>query len=103
MAHTFLSLDTSLIPNETKANIPSYSQGYFSNDGNRLLIDGYNENRELVHPQETFDAWLQWSLDVKDIQKELIDSAIEYTKEEFDIEKLDVSSIWYTPPVEDHL
>ena len=94
MAHTFLALDTDLIPQETKDNVPSYPAGYFSNEGSRLLIDGYNEDGELVHPQSTFDAWLQWSDNPQEIQESILSSATEYTKEEFKAEKIKPGSIW---------
>ena len=95
MAHTFLALDTSLIPQSTKDNVPTYLAGYFSNEGGRLLIDGYNENRELVHPQATFDAWLQWSDNPEEIQAAILEGAIEYTKEEFQAETSHSDSIWF--------
>ena len=94
MAHTFLSLDTDLIPQSTKDNVPSYPTGYFSNEGSRLLIDGYDENGKLVHPQATFDAWLQWSDKPQEIQDAILSSAIEYTEKEFKAEKIKPDSIW---------
>jgi len=99
MAHTFLALDTTLIPQSTKNNIPTYNQGLFSNDGSRLLIDGYNDARSLVHPLATLTAWLQWELNPQLIIDQLISTAIEYTHIEILAEKADVNSIWYQPEV----
>mgnify|MGYP000862220643 CR=1 FL=1 len=118
MAHTFLALDMSLIPQTTKKNVPTFKGGVFSNDGEkgvdgewlqdedgnwidfptRMLIDGYNSKGELVHPQATLSAWLQWSDNATEIQEQLLSAAIEYTSEEFRAIKNDVSSIWYTEP-----
>lgn len=109
MSHTFLSLDMDLIPQSTKANVPTFWQGLFSNDAEydengmmtkeptRMLIDGYNEQGVLVHPQATLDAWLQWSGNPIVIQDQLIGEAIEYTTEELSELKLDINSIWYAP------
>lgn len=93
--HTFLSLDTDLIPQSTKDNVPSYLTGCFSNDGSRLLIDGYNESGEMAHLQSTFDSWLQWSDNPKEVQKILLAVAIEYTLAELNAERVDPLSIWY--------
>jgi hypothetical protein len=98
MPHTFLALDMALIPQSTKDNIPTFWKGLFSNDNSRMLIDGYNGNRELVHPQQTLDAWLQWELDPQVTLSAILSSAIEYTAEEFKAERLDVTSIWYVEP-----
>lgn len=84
-----------LIPQSTKDNVPTFYSGLFSNDNSRMLIDGYNDKRELVHPQTTFDAWLQWSTNPQAIQDQLIGEAIEYTTVEFISLKNDVDSIWY--------
>ena len=107
MPHNFLALDMLPIPQSTKDNVPTFWLGLFSNDGikddsgswikepTRMLIDGYNEEGELVHPQEVLSAWLQWDDNPIETQNLIISSAIEYTSEEFKDEKLDVNSIWY--------
>lgn len=95
MAHTFLSLDMRLIPQSTKDNLPSFNGGYFSNDKSRVLIDGYNDNRDLVHPDSTFNKWLQWPVNPKEIKEELILTATEYTKPELKAEFLDINSVWF--------
>lgn len=95
MSHTFLSLDMNLIPQSTKDNVPTFWKGRFSNDKSRMLIDGYNEKRELVHTQSTLSAWLQWSQNPEEIQAQLIATSIEYTKEEIKALRNDVNSIWY--------
>lgn len=95
MSHTFLSLDMDLIPQATKDNVPTFLSGVFSNDGKRLLIDGYNDKRELVHRQETFNKWLQWSDNPLLVQQDLLSTSIEYTKDEFTAEKNNPSSIWH--------
>ena len=98
MAHTFLALDMNLIPQSTKDNVPTFWQGLFSSDQSRMLIDGYNEQRELVHPQATLDAWLQWSSSPQEVQNNLLEEAIEYTSAEFTALKDDVNSVWYIEP-----
>lgn len=95
MAHTFLSLNMNLIPQDTKDNVPTFWVGFFSNDSSRMLIDGYNEARELVHPQATFDAWLQWSDNPRETQESILSSAIEYTQEEYQENKINPDSIWF--------
>ena len=94
-SHTFLALSMDLIPQSTKDNVPTFSQGLFSNDNSRVLIDGYNAQGVLVHPQATLDAWLQWSVNPQAIQDALLTEASEYTKDEFMALKSDVNSIWY--------
>lgn len=95
MPHTFLALDMALIPQSTKDYVPTFWLGLFSNDNSRMLIDGYNDKRELVHPQKTLNAWLQWSDNATDIQVLLFTTATEYTSKEFKALRSDKSSIWY--------
>ncbi len=95
MSHTFLSLDMSLIPQTTKDNVPTFWQGVFSNDESRILIDGYNERRELVHTQKTLSAWLQWSSNPLETQQQILETAIEYTAEQIKKEQNNVNSIWH--------
>lgn len=107
MAHTVLSLIVSLIPQETKDNVPTFWLGRHSNDGiknddgtwskepSRILIDGYNENRELVHHQKTFDSWLQWSESPLEIQEQLLLTATEYTGKEYKQKLVDNESVWF--------
>ena len=95
MSHTFLSLDMNLIPQSTKDNVPTFWQGLFSNDKSRMLIDGYNEQGVLVHPQVTLNAWLQWSGSPQEIQEKLIGQAIQHSSIEFSALKSDINSIWY--------
>lgn len=98
MAHTFLSLDMNLIPQTTKDYVPTFWGGLFSNDNSRMLIDGYNDKREIVHPQSTFDSWLQWSDNPKEVQESILSSAIEYTSAEIKAEIKNPESIWYVIP-----
>lgn len=119
MAHTFLSLDMALIPQETKDNVPTFQQGLFSNDAeydelgkvtkepSRMLIDGYKTDKAgchildadskkiLVHPQKTLVAWLQWSSNPQEIQDQLLGNATEYTRGEYLSLYDNVNSIWY--------
>ena len=95
MAHTFLSLDMNLIPQETKDYIPNFWNGKFSNDKLRLLIDGYNEQRELVQPEELINVWLQWEENHQETFNNLIENSIEYTKEELQLEFKKIDSIWF--------
>jgi hypothetical protein len=112
MAHTFLALDMLKIPQETKDNVPTFWMGLFSNDGikdsegswvkepSRMLIDGYNDNNELVHPMPVLRAWTQWATNPDEVIQTLLDTAEEYTKEEIKAAKIDVDSIWYVEPEE---
>ena len=95
MRHTFLSLDMALIPQTTKDNVPTFWNGLFSSDGSRMLIDGRNQNGELVHPVTTLTKWLQWDVDPFTTKDLIISSAIELTIEEYLVMKRDVNSIWY--------
>jgi len=101
MSHTFLALNMALIPQSTKDNVPTFHQGLFSNDNSRMLIDGKNAKGEMVHPQTTLDAWLQWSPNPREIQDALLAEAPEYTVAEFNVLKNDVNSIWYAAPLGD--
>ena len=110
MAHTFLSLDMGLIPQSTKNNVPTFWKGLFSNDAeydesgkmtkepSRMLIDGYNDKRELVHPMQVLQAWTQWSDNPQETITQLLSSAIEYTPIEIKAEKGDINSIWHIEP-----
>ena len=97
MAHTFLSLRVDLIPQETKDNLPEYGTCLFSNDGTRVLIDGYNELNNIVLSQDTINNWLQWSDNPSAIIAVLMhpDNVINYTKEQIKLEQKDINSIWY--------
>lgn len=95
MAHTFLSLDMNLIPQSTKDNVPNFWLGKLSNNNERLLIDGYNDKRELVQPVAILNLWLSWSENKEEIISQLLSSSIEYTKEALQSEYRDMNSIWY--------
>lgn len=97
--HTFLSLDMNLIPQSTKDNVPTFWRGRFSNDKSRMLIDGYNSKRQLVHPQQVLSAWLQWEDNPEEAQKNIIDNAQEFTRDQFISMTEDKNSIWYTEEV----
>ncbi len=119
MSHNFLALDNSKVPNETKLNVPSYSE-LLSADQSRILIDGYKldangeyvlftgqrldldgnlinvvNERVIAHLTLTFQMWLQWSENRQAIFDELLSTAIEYTKAEVIAERKNVNSIWY--------
>lgn len=99
--HTFLSLDMDLIPQSTKDNVPTFYSGMFSNDNTRMLIDGYNDAGDLVHPQAVLSAWLQWIDNPEEVQQQILSNAIEYTHQEIKDKQKDVNSIWYIEPEED--
>lgn len=103
-SHNFLSLKTSLIPQETKDNLPEYGLCLFSNDSllnggepSRVLIDGYNELGDAVIISNTINNWLQWSDDPSSIVALILNpsNVIPYTSDEFKIVKGDINSIWY--------
>lgn len=98
MSHTFLSLDMNLISQATKDNVPTFSLGLFSNDGSRMLLDGYNDKGVMVHPMPVLLAWTQWDDNPADTIQTLLDNSIEYTAQEFTALKNDVGSIWYVEP-----
>ena len=98
--HTFLALDMNTIPQATKDNVPTFWCGLFSNDKSRMLIDGYNEQRQLVHPQSTMSAWLKWSGNPLEIQEALLSEAQELTIGQLKLEQQDINSIWYVEPEE---
>ena len=100
MAHTFLALDMALIPQSTKDNVPTFYSGVFSSDNSKMLIDGYNEKRELVHTSYALASWLQWSSNPQEIISQLLSTAIEYTTKEIQAERLNVNSTWYVEPEE---
>jgi hypothetical protein len=79
MPDIFLALRTDLIPQPTKDYVPNYADGYFSNDGSRYLFPYYNAGGDLLHPQSTFDNWLQWSENPQEIQNALESTAIQCT------------------------
>ena len=95
MAHTFLSLGMSLIPQTTKDNVPTFYSALFSNDNSRMLIDGRNGKGELVHPMTVLLKWTQWDADPEATIQALLDDAIEYTADEFHTLRSDTNSIWY--------
>jgi hypothetical protein len=99
--HNFLALDMSLIPQSTKDYLPTFWGGRFSNDLSRMLIDGYNEKGDLVHPDITLKTWLQWSENPEEIIEQLLSTAISYTKDELLEETKDPNSIWYNAPRDD--
>jgi len=95
MSHTFLALDMDLIPQSTKDNVPTFYKGMFSNDNSRMLIDGYNNDGNIVHSEHVLMSWLQWEEDPQDTYQLLINNAIEYTAEDIKTEQSNVNSIWY--------
>lgn len=95
MPHTFLSLDMALIPADTKAYVPGFWSGRFSNDQERMIIDGKNNDGDIVHPQNILNSWLQWEPDPQATMNLILSTAIEYTVEEFLLEKNDSNSIWF--------
>ena len=95
MSHSFLSISTDLIPQETKDNIPTFHMGLFSNDKSRMLIDGYNAKGEIVHPKSVMLSWLQWDIDPESVLEDILSDAVEYTKEQIKAEQRDTKSIWY--------
>jgi len=82
MSHTFLALDMDLIPQSTKDNVPTFYKGMFSNDNSRMLMDGYNNDENIVHSECVLMSWLQREEDPQATYQLLINNAIECTKEE---------------------
>lgn len=101
MPKTFLALSMTLIPQETKDNISSFWLNKFSNDNSRILLAGYSGTGELLHSTEKMLAWVQWEQDPQAKITELIQTAIEYTKDEIQAEFANPESIWYSAPVSD--
>ena len=92
MAHTFLSIDLSLIKANTRSNQNSF--GLLSNDGLRRLIDGYNSEGELV-TDIAFKNWVKLPSHSNAAAAQILSTAIVYTQAELEAEKLDVNSIYY--------
>ena len=93
--HTYLALRVDLIPNETKNGVKTFWYGRFNIDKTLMLIDGKNENGDLVHPQSTLYKWLYWSENKDEIIQELLSTAVEYTKDEIAALSADPESEWY--------
>lgn len=107
--HTYLSIPTELIPQSTMDN-PKFNfwGGLFSNDGamklgkwmtipSRILIDGRNSKGDLVHPDATFNKWLESEVDPVGLRQIIIEGSEEITKEQYSTLKSNPISIWYTP------
>mgnify|MGYP003635452475 CR=1 FL=1 len=92
MAHTFLSIDLSLIKANIRSNQNSF--GLLSNDGSRALIDGYNKKREFVC-DAGFKQWIKIPEHAQADASLIISTAIEYTYDEIKVLQSDVNSIWY--------
>ncbi len=98
MSHSFLALKVADIPFATFDNVlRHYPTGMiYSNDkGSRLLLDGYNAQRQLVHLPEILLSWVQWEEDPEAALSLLIDGADEYTYDEYLKLKNNPNSIWY--------
>jgi len=100
MAHNYIPLNTDLIPEETKENVPTFKLGCFSNDGKRYLIPGYTETGELAHDAGLLLSWLQWEANPQEALNHLIEEATPFvmTLDELKSNRLDVNSIWYVTP-----
>lgn len=103
--HTFLALRVSLIPRETKQYVPTFWNAKFSNDGvmggdgwdvepSLLLLDG-RDGGQLVHPLKTLRAWVQWEKDPDKVIRDLLDTSIEYTREQVVSMEEEPTSLWY--------
>ena len=64
----------------------------------RLLLDGKNINGKTVHPMPVLLKWVQWSSNPEEAIDLIINSAIEYTRDEFIALRNDINSIWYVEP-----
>lgn len=95
MAHSFLAVRVSDIPVETVTNLLQFEQMLYSSDGARLMLDGYNADRQIVHDPAVLSAWVQWEPDPAATIAQLIAGAVEYTYDEYTIEKNTPTSIWY--------
>lgn len=100
--HNFLAINVNWIPTATKANIPTYHLGSFSNDDKFLLIDD-------AHPRSTFESWLQWGVEgtstpaisTDELIDYIIENAVRYTKAEIIAGRQEPQSIWYVSPPEE--
>jgi hypothetical protein len=84
--HGFLIIPTSIIPEWTKKNVPTYHLGRFSNDGAFMLIDD-------AHPATTYAKWLGPNIAELDT---IMDASSPVTAEQINILSLDPSSIWFS-------
>jgi len=95
MSYSLLALDVDLIPESTKNNMPLFWQSKFSIDNKYLLMAGYDDNRKLVHSDDSLLKWIGSEPDPQKVLDDLLSTAIEYTSEEYQILLHDSNSIWY--------
>lgn len=88
MAHSFLAIPVSIIPDWTKQNVPTYSMGYFSNDGSLMLIDN-------AHTEGTYKRWLGPNFNQL---PNIIANSTELSYEQLLQLQNDNNSIWYIEP-----
>ena len=86
------------IPQSTKDNVPTFKGARFSNDGAYMILDGYDDKGDLVHPNSTLYAWLAGVENPDQTIQFLLENSREYTKEEFLALERDVNSVWYKEP-----
>lgn len=84
--HNFLMIPVSVIPQWTKDNVPTYSAGMFSNDGQFMLIDD-------AHPETTYLRWLGPNADQLPA---VLAASTSITVLEIKQMSADPQSIWFT-------
>jgi len=91
MMHGFLIIPTSVIPEWTKQNVPTYRMGRFSNSGAYMLIDD-------AHPAATYAKWLGPNADQL---PDILAAATSVSAAGFAALLADPSSDWYATGVEE--
>ena len=82
--HGFLIIPTSIIPEWTKKNVPTYHMGRFSNDGAFMLIDD-------AHPEATYRKWLGPNIGALD---GILAAAVSVTAEDFKALEASQPGLW---------
>lgn len=88
MAHSFLAIPVSIIPEWTKINVPTYNLGCFSNDFSMMLIDN-------AHTEQTYKRWLGPNFEQL---PNIMANSTELTHEQLIQLQNDSNSIWYVVP-----
>jgi len=100
--YSFLALDLNLIPQSTKDNTPNFWKQRFNASQTRLLVCGYDAERNLVHTGDTFNRWLEGVSEDERAQliSDILNTAQEFTYQEITDLTNDINSEWYLNPQE---
>ena len=96
MSHSFLSIPLSKVPQSVIDNMAG-EQLVMSSDGSHIMLDGYNEIRELVYTEETLNYWLREEPEETRaaIVQDILNHSDEYTYSQVQAEYKNPDSVWY--------